>query len=632
MIDEKYLIVNKDTKDVSLKEVTDSKKKIYPTDKEEEALASYIINREQVMFSNVQNEGHLRRFNEAEKLYNEHLYTDKYTAGFAYMGVRDIKQKLKIPEYDIIPRKKSAEFAAQVVLTALEAELDKAKYPLIFKKNYWTASIYGEAYRVLNYHKSDIDGYNGVSIENLTPKEVLIDDRYINFTSATGKGDAVDLILKFVYSYEEFLDKFKEEMVSIGGKRYESYKNIDKVSCGSITNGEGSAKESKYVEVWYYYNRVQDRQVILAGGGRTVVRDIPLFTRIGKRKVLPAVQLSMFPIAGSNRFQGIPSLVANLNRMKNEGMRLGAEHAIEMAKTMTMINAGAEIDREALARRDPFVEVFVPQGADPNSLFMQHNLQPLGAEFYNLVTGTLNSDAVARIGSDFNTFTQETKHASTQLQRNEYTDSMTRDVMEYNESQAETDFLKMTMYLMIDGFNDDKWEEILPTKLYMEVMDDIKLLNFSSIGKYLDYNIEYTDISVRVGTIVDANKQVKRQQFQDFLQYTTPENPVNQIVAKELGKAILPDMATKIDTEYEKQKEMQEQQMMQQQLAPQAGATGSTCDKNPNRTSTNSTIGNGGQQVEDKSKGNTTQEIVQRQLNDQLKVNAKNTSGGEMMA
>lgn len=624
---------------IEIKEI--SKEEQDKQDEIDQMLVGRILKREQEMRSAM--EQHLKRYDRNEKLVNEHLFLDKYTSAFAFMGVRDVSQKLVPPEFDIIGKKPNSNFASKVIYMALENELNKSKYRLSFIKGYRNACIYGENFRLISLHNSDIDGYYGVSFDNLTPKEILIDDRCRQFLSSTGKGDAVDCIIKYHYSFEDFMNEMKDTKININGKTYDVWKNIDKVKSGAIIDGDYT-NGSKYIEVLFYYNRVQDRQIIVAGSEKTVIRDIPLFTRIGKRKCLPVIQISMFNIAGSNRFQGIPDLIANLNKMKNDGMRLGAEHALEMGKTVTFINTATEVDREALANRDPFIEVFVPQGADPNSLFMQHQLNPLGAEYYNLIEQTLSNDAVARIGSDFTTFSQETKHASTQIQRSEYTDSMIRRIMEENELQAETDFLRIVMCLMIDSFNNEKWKELLDDNTYIELVSIVEDGGYKNIGDYLSYYLENVDINIEVGSIVEPNRQAKRQQLTDALMSIQPNNPMYNVIVKELLTTILPSKKMDIEAKFKEAEMMQGQLQMQQQMQIEAqkqeinnngdnisnGVSSGNSSGNLQQSNImgNSTISNGGaQQNTGKMSGDTTQQVVQRGLANQLKNDVKNKSG-----
>lgn len=561
----------------------------------EDATVRYIIDREEQMLEVFNGDGHSKRYEEAENLMNEHLKVETYTAGFAYMGVRDVSQKLRPPEYDIQPKSKDKQFAARVMYEAIQNELDKCKFRFTFIEDYWNACVYGENFRFIHFHNSDIDGYKGISLESVKPTNILIDDRHTQFTSSTGRGDAVDMIVKYTYSYEDFKASFSD------------YDNIDRVKPGAIRDSTRGQNDT-YVDVWVYYNRVQDKEIVIAGGERTIIRVSKLMTRIGKRKVLPCVQIRLFKIAGSNRFQGIPTLIKNLNKMKNDGMRLGAQHAKDMGKPVTIINSASEIDRDALARRDPFVEVFVPQGADPNSLFMQHQLNPLGAEFYNLVIDTLNNEAVARIGSDFNTFSQEPKHASTQIQRNEYTDSMVRRLMEYNELQSEADFIKMVGYIMIDYFDEKKWEELLSYATFTELKAISK--QFGSIKKYLDKYFDGVDVKISVGSIVDPNIQSKKQQLTEALQVTQPQSPFYNVMLMELYKVVAPHLAAQLETI------QQQQQQMPQQMPQQSGG--------------NATAGNGGTMQSQTGKGDTTQEVVQRAVQPKLK-EAFNTGGGTMV-
>lgn len=561
----------------------------------EEATVRYIMDREEQMLEVFNGDGHAKRYSEAEKLMNEHLNVDTYTAGFAYMGVRDVSQKLRPPEYDIQPKSKDKQFAARVMYEAIQNELDKCKFRFTFIEDYWNACVYGENFRFIHFHNSDIDGYKGISLESVKPTNILIDERHTQFTSSTGRGDAVDMVVKYTYSYEDFKHSFRD------------YDNIDRVKPGAIRDS-ATGNNATYVDVWVYYNRVQDKEIIIAGGDRTIIKVSKLMTRIGKRKVLPCVQIRLFKIAGSNRFQGIPTLIKNLNKMKNDGIRLGAQHAKDMGKPVTIINSASEIDRDALARRDPFVEVFVPQGADPNSLFMQHQLNPLGAEFYNLVIDTLNNEAVARIGSDFNTFSQEAKHASTQIQRNEYTDSMVRRLMEYNELQSEADFIKMVGYIMIDYFDDKKWQELLDLSTYEELKAVSKA--FGSIKKYLDKYFDGVDVAVSVGSIVDPNVQSKKQQLTEALQVTQPQSPFYNTMLMELYKVIAPHLAAQL--------EMINKQA--QQMPQQIGQTAN---------GGNATAANGGMAQGQTDKGSTTQEVVQRAIQPKVK-EVFNTGGGTM--
>ena len=596
-------------------------------DEIDKKLCQFIKKRETEMRGVAESEGHFNRWNRAEYLMNEHLKQDKYTSAFAYMGVRDVSQKLTPPEYDIVPKKASSMFSAKILLEALENELDKAKYTLNFDDGYWNTCVYGENFRLISLHDSDIDGYYGLAIDNLKPKEILIDERCRQFVSPTGKGDAVDCLIKFQYSYEDFINDINDKKININGKTYDLWKNTNKIVDGAILEPDNKGSGSRFIEVWYYYNRVQDRQVIMLPRD-VILRDIPLFTRIGKRKCLPLVRETMFRIAGSNRYQGIPDLVYNLDVMKNKGMRLGAEHALEMGKTMTFVNSASDIDMEALANRDPFVKVFVPQGADPNSLFMQHQMQPLGSEYYNLIEQTLSNDAVARIGSDFTTFSQETRHASTQIQRSEYTDSMARSIMKRNELEAETNFLRMVICLMVDSFNDEKWKELLSNETFNELVKTIEDTKSRSIRDYLLENIDIMDIKVEVGSMVEPNRQAKRQQLTDAMMVIQPNNPMYNVVVKDLLTTIIPARKLEIEGKFAQAEEMANQQLEQTKTQTEMMKQGGDMIPNKQNNLSNSTMSNGGTGLSgNKMSGNTTQQIVQRGLSSELKNGSKNTAG-----
>ena len=481
--------VIKQSKDASLKDVTGT---------DHEKLVGFILQREASM--QIHKSEHKTRFEEAERQINAHLNEDKYNCMFSFKAVRDFSQKMQLPSFKFRHKKKEDELATIILDEALSSDLQITNFDAQAKKSATNQSAYGESYMMMHYAASDWDGLTGVACESLTPLQVLIDETHTQFLSDHMFGDANDIIIKRTYSMEPYLKHLKESKGN--------WINLDKVEPGFIGGDSSTINQispQNVIEVWWYYNRAKDLQLIIAGGGNTVIKDTVLPTRIGKKKVLPLVQFGFQEIIGSPRFQGLPAILKVKEDMKNLISRMFIDNAFDVAQPTTFIDVSNGGDKEVVAkfeRRERIIPIQRSILSAGKDIVSQHKVQGLSSDVLTFMS-SMDQEAISDSAVDTQRLTRESKHASTELLRDEYINSVIKSIVEKNERSAWRHFVRIYAYMMIDNYSKDKWRELLPKDLYDRLVSNKENL---SIKRYLSKHLQSTDLQVDVGTSLSPTK------------------------------------------------------------------------------------------------------------------------------